>query len=169
MSETTLTTADGLTAELGGAPVVGVAGDHITGSGSAGFAEAVVGRPGHVVSAPRVRDRLQAGLVAAMKAKDRVAVAAIRSALAAVANAEAVPGAAPTTAGGTMHVAGAERGVGAGDVPRRELSELDVVDLVDTEIADRRAHADEYDTHGQSDAAERLRAEAAVLEGFLEP
>ena len=113
-----------------------------------------------------LRDRLQAGLVAAMKAKDRVAVAAIRSALAAVANAESVPGTTPDTAG-SQHVAAAVHGVGAGDVPRRELSELDVLDLVDAEITERHQHADEYDALGQDAAAAQLRAEAAVLEELL--
>jgi hypothetical protein len=101
-----------------------------------------------------------------MKARSQVAVAAIRSALAAVANAEAVT-AGPTAATGSVHVAGAARGVGAGDVPRRQLTELDVLDVVDAEITDRREHASEYDALGQADAAERLRAEAAVLEAFL--
>ena len=59
------------------------------------------------------------------------------------------------------------RGVGAGDVPRRALTELDVLDIVDDEITDRVDHARQYDTLDQTTAADQLRAEAAVLESYL--
>jgi uncharacterized protein len=113
-----------------------------------------------------MRDRLQTGLIAAMKAKDAVAVKALRSTLAAIANAEAVAGALPSSSG-EHRIAGGVRGVRAGDVPRRVLTELDVLDIVDAEIADIVDHARRYDALDQTTAADQLRAEAAVLESYL--
>ncbi|MET0626988.1 MAG: hypothetical protein ABW033_00860 [Acidimicrobiia bacterium] len=113
-----------------------------------------------------MRDRLQAGLLAAMKAKDPTAVKALRSTLAAIANAEAVA-ATLRPAGADHPIAGSVRGLGAGDVSRRALSELDVVDIVDTGIAERVEHARQYDALDQTTAADQLRAEAAVLQSYL--
>ena len=42
-----------------------------------------------------------------------------------------------------------------------------MLDIIDAEITDRLEHAREYDALGQTDAAEQLRAEAAVLESYL--
>ena len=117
------------------------------------------------MSAPTLRDRLQAGLMAAMKRKDTIGTRAIRSALAAIGNAEAVEATTPAVSG-DAHIAGSARGLGAGDAPRRELTEFD---LLTAEISDRRQHAGEYEGLGQTDAAARLRAEAAVLESYCTP
>lgn len=109
--------------------------------------------------------RLRAALPAAMRARDQVLVAALRSAIGSVDNATAVP------ADGTAHNAGAHelapRGPGAADVARRELGELEVVGVVRAEIEDRLSSAADLEGHGQGKRAERLRAEAAALETFL--
>lgn len=55
-------------------------------------------------------------------------------------------------------------GLGAAEVPRRELTEADVETIVRTEIAERVAAAGEYPP---GDAADRLHAEAAVLRDLL--
>lgn len=113
-----------------------------------------------------VRARLQEGLTAAMKARDRVAVGALRSVLSSVANAEAVDVEhAPTSTGGA--IAGAVSGVGAAEAPRRELSDEDVAAVVAAEIAERGSAADEYERLGQVAEAERLRAELKVLGAFV--
>jgi len=113
-----------------------------------------------------MRARLQEGLTAAMKARDRIAVGALRSVLSALANAEAVNVEhAPTSTGGA--IAGAISGVGAAEAPRRELSDEAVAAVVAAEIAERGAAADEYDRLGQVDEAGRLRAEAEVLSAYL--
>ena len=113
-----------------------------------------------------VRAQLQEGLTAAMKTRDRVAIGALRSALAAIANAEAIEvPPAPTSVEGP--IAGAVSGVGAAEAPRRELSDEDVAAVVAAEIAERGSAADEYDRLGQVAEAERLRAEARVLAAFL--
>jgi uncharacterized protein YqeY len=120
--------------------------------------------------AHRVRARLRQDLTAAMKARDRTAVSALRSALAAIDNAEA-----PTTVGlqprgaDSEHVAGSSVGVGAAEVGRRVLSEDDVCALVQAQIAERMAAAEGYDTLGRAEDANRLRAEADVLRRHLNP
>jgi hypothetical protein len=62
-------------------------------------------------------------------------------------------------------VAGSVAGLGAAEVPRRELTESQAAAIVRAEIADRTAAADQY---GQSPAAERLRAEATLLGSYLD-
>jgi uncharacterized protein len=98
-----------------------------------------------------VRAGLRDELTAAIKARDRVAVAALRSALAAIANAEAVP----------------VDGLGAVEVERRHLTEADLRSIVVAEVRDRLAAATGYEERGRADVAERLRAEAEVLRRHL--
>ena len=98
-----------------------------------------------------LRGRLRGALPAAMKARDGAAVAALRAALAAIDNAEAVepaPGRSPAAAG-HADLAGPVAGLGA------------------AEVADRRAAADAYERAGQAERAGRLRAEADVLSSHL--
>lgn len=116
-----------------------------------------------------MRAILRDDLKTALKDKDRVAIAALRSALAAIDNAEAVPldqPAAPPVLE-NEHVAGAAVGLGAAEVERRHLTDADLRDIVAHEIRERTTSADEYDHLGRADAADRLRAEAAVLERAL--
>lgn len=98
-----------------------------------------------------------------------MAVSALRTALAAIENAEAVrPDEADAPPSGWSHVAGSAAGMGAGDVPRRHLTVVDVEHIVRAEVAERLAAADQYEQRGQSDSATRLRAEAAVLSRYLD-
>ena len=114
---------------------------------------------------------LRAALVPAMRAKDTVAVAALRSALAAISNAEAVdPSASPVevrTAASSEHVAGALVGLGAAEVARRQLSDDDVRRIVLDEVTSREADADTLERHGAAERAVTLRAEAEVLSTVL--
>ena len=105
-----------------------------------------------------LHDRLRRGLPAAMKARDRTAVAALRSALAAIDNAQAVDppqpppgdgGVEPAGAGGHPGLAGTVAGVGAAEVARRRLSEAQMAELVRGEIAEREGAADGYERVGQ--------------------
>ena len=109
--------------------------------------------------------RLRRALPPALKARDRVAVAALRSALAAIDNAHAVTAPPAPRTGGV--VAGAVRGLGAGDVPRRGVSTDEVAAIVRSEIDDRRVAAADYERSGQVDAAARLIAEADVLAAYV--
>ena len=114
-----------------------------------------------------LRDRLRTALRTAMKARDAAAVAALRSALGAIDNAEAVDAAhVASTAEGPGGLAGTV-GLGAGEATRRTLTEADVERIVRAEAADRRAAAREYEGLGQADRASRLDAEAGILEAQL--
>lgn len=120
-----------------------------------------------LVSGP-MRTDLRRDLTVALKARDRVAVTALRSALAAIDNAEAV---ADDRLGrgiaGHGHVAGSAVGVGAAEVERRELTEADLRAIVSEEVQDRSVAAEGYEQAGRHDRAERLRAEADVLRGYV--
>jgi len=102
-----------------------------------------------------------------MKAHDRAAITAIRSALSAIANAEAVDVShAPKPQRGP--IAHAVNGVRAGEVTRRQLSEADIMEIVSGEVVARIAAADEYETIGQTREAARLRTEADSLSTFVD-
>jgi uncharacterized protein YqeY len=115
-----------------------------------------------------MRDRLRGDLTAAMKARDEITVAALRSAIAAIDNAEAVPvssGRAPNT--GSRFVAGAAEGVRSAEAPRLVLGEDEVEAIIRAQADERLAAGDQYDALGEGERAERLRSEAAVLARYL--
>ncbi|NJC70528.1 GatB/YqeY domain-containing protein [Planosporangium thailandense] len=120
------------------------------------------GRPDPAVP---LRQRLREALPAAMKARDRVAVTALRSALAAVDNAEAVDGV--VSGPGSLAIEQTPVGVGAAEVARRALTEAQVERIVRAEAAERVAAAREYEDAGRPERAEQLRREAAVLSDYL--
>jgi hypothetical protein len=101
-----------------------------------------------------------------MKAQDRQAVRALRSALAAIENASAVDIFLPTQSD-TGPIAKAVAGLGAADVPRRHLTDEEAGDIVRTEMVERRSAAADYRRLGQPEEANRLDAEAMVLESIL--
>jgi uncharacterized protein YqeY len=103
----------------------------------------------------RLRARLEADLLAARKAGRADEVSALRTLLAALANAEAVP-----------VPAGPYRVVpGRADVPRRELSEAEVDGVVRDECEERRSAIAVYEARGLPTA--RLAAELRILERYL--
>ena len=115
-----------------------------------------------------IRVRLGQALRVAIAARDLVAVSALRTALSAIGNAEAVPpGPAAAAAATSPHFAGATAGLGAGDAPRRELSATDLVRIVRAEITERQDAAREYERSGRPDRSERLAREAGVLLAVL--
>jgi len=115
-----------------------------------------------------IRARMRRALVNAMKQRDDAATSALRSALAAIDNAEALRvGAAAPLADGP--IAGAVSGVGAAEANRREVTEEEMVQIVRGEIASRLAAAAEYEQLGEDAQAARLRAEAAVLAPLTGP
>lgn len=88
----------------------------------------------------QVAARLQAALRAAMRARDPVAMAAPRSALSAIGNAE---------------------------VARRQLSHAQVEAIVAAEISERESAAAGYEATGVPAEAERLRREVSVLQSVM--
>jgi uncharacterized protein YqeY len=106
---------------------------------------------------------LRRALTTALKARDAVAVSALRSALAAIENAGAVDGS-QVPPPGSGPIAGAVDGLGAAEVGRRPV---DVGAVVAAEVEQRREAAREYAALGRSDRADRLHAEADVLAAHL--
>jgi uncharacterized protein YqeY len=119
-------------------------------------------RPGPGGSSETVRDRLRRALPEAIKARDSVAVSALRSALAAIENAEAVDVARPQRGWSP-----APFGSGANEVERRRLTQVEMAGIVRAEAADRRVAAAEYERAGEREHAQRLRAEAEILASHL--
>jgi uncharacterized protein len=108
-----------------------------------------------------IRKRLRGSLTTAMRAKESAAVAALRSALSALANAEAVGDPSEPARGHAIELS--RLGVGVGDVARRELSDGDVRAIVQAEIDERLRAAAQYERLGRAEQAHTLRSEAAVL------
>lgn len=120
--------------------------------------------------------RLRADLLTARKTRDTATTAVLRSALAAVANAEALPVAEATigteeTATGSVSeegpIAGAAVGLGATEAARRELSDEDVRAIVSAEQSERLSAATDLEARGATEHAEQLRAEAELLAVYL--
>jgi uncharacterized protein YqeY len=108
-----------------------------------------------------LRARLRTALSAALKERDAVRVSVLRTTLAALDNAEAVP--VPEPAGESRSPEVSPVGVGARDVARRDLSDEEVERLVRAEISERRHAAEVYEQAGEHDHALRLRQEAGTL------
>jgi uncharacterized protein len=114
-----------------------------------------------------LRQRLRESLKAALSARDSITLAALRSALGALDNAEAVDQShSPPRTGGI--VGDVRLGVGAAEVARRELSTQDAIEVVRAEVRERAAAAVEYARLGRAEQASRLTAEAAALQSILE-
>ena len=110
-----------------------------------------------------LEDRLRAALKVAIKDRDPIARSAIRSALGAIDNAGSVGVHDRYVAGGSCHVAGGVEGLGAGDAPRRELNEGQIIEIIRAEVMSRARAAEEYEILGKTDEAARLRSECDVL------
>jgi uncharacterized protein YqeY len=115
-----------------------------------------------------LRDRLRRALPGAMRARDTLTVAAVRSALAAIDNAEAVD-AAHGQPPGVEHpdLAGTVAGLRAAEAERRRLTGAQMEEIVRAEVADREAAARVYEDSGQPEQAERLRGEVRILGSYL--
>jgi uncharacterized protein YqeY len=104
-----------------------------------------------------IREKLKEALMTAMREKNLEAVAALRTALGAIDNAEAVE---PVALSGPVVNASA-------DVPRKVLTEDDVLEIVRREATDLRKAAVQYDAIGQVKRAEELRLKLKALDAFI--
>jgi uncharacterized protein YqeY len=115
-----------------------------------------------------LRTRLRTALLDARRTRDAEAVSTLRTALAALENAEAVPAAARAGA-----LEDSPAGVGATEAERRVLSEADEVAVLDAEIASLEEAADAYAgsvperAAAAREAARRLVALRGDLRGDL--
>jgi len=149
----------------------------------------------HTEATEDIRARMRRGLFDAMKARDQQAVAALRSTLARIDNAEAVDpealdaeeedaelfdadelddeaaDAGPAPSGGGRHpaVAGSVLGVGAAEVARRVLTPEGMAAIVRDDVEEQEAAADVLERVGRPDQAERLRTQAKLLTTYLDP
>lgn len=114
-----------------------------------------------------LRSALRADLATAMKERRREVVDALRGILAAIDNAEAVAAPEPPEASSGPYVAGAAGGVGSTEVARRALAIDEVRALIRTHLDDVATAAAEYERHGRSDEADRLRSQANVIAPYL--
>ncbi|MET0908103.1 MAG: hypothetical protein ABWZ99_01440 [Ilumatobacteraceae bacterium] len=115
-----------------------------------------------------VRGDMRRALTTAMKARDMTTVRAIRSALGAIDNAEAVDSTVePDLIDADSTIAGAVAGAGSTELRRRTLDDDDIDALLRAEIADRLAAVEEYRAAGATDRADLLDAEADVISTFL--
>jgi uncharacterized protein len=129
-----------------------------------------VAQPNQSDGADDVRQRLRGALLEAMRSRDVAAASALRSGLAAIDNAEAIPVGQPTaTATSSPHFAGAAAGLGAAEAQRRSLAEAQMLEIIDAEIAERLTAAAEYDGLGYAQQGGRLRREAQVLRDVIGP
>ncbi|MFL6061621.1 MAG: GatB/YqeY domain-containing protein [Marmoricola sp.] len=90
-----------------------------------------------------LKDKLRADLTTAIKARDEITSSTLRMVLTAVTNAE---------------VSGKEA---------RELTDEDVMTVLGSEGKKRREAAEAFDAAGRTEQAEKERAEAAVIAGYL--
>ena len=110
-----------------------------------------------------LRDDLRAAVIRTMRERNREALALFRSALASIDNAEVVP-TDPSYRAGAIELSS---GHGRTEVPRRLLSEQDMIDVVRREASERRSAAAAL-ADVNPDAAGQLRAEADVLQSMVE-
>ena len=115
-----------------------------------------------------LRPHLRRRLSAAVRDRDRVAAAALREAIAALDNAEAIPPDGDLKAESSEHVAGGVVGLGAAEAERRILDAAEQRAIVRAVIETRLTAASTYDKHGQSARADELRSGAEILIATLD-
>ncbi len=115
-----------------------------------------------------LRTRLRRQLSTAVREQDRPAVSALRSALAALDNAEAVQPGEGFQPEVSQHVAGGVAGLGAAEVERQVLDAESQRAIVKAEIESTLTAATTYEQHGQSARAAELRLGAEVLAAVLD-
>ncbi|PJK23571.1 hypothetical protein CSX11_04500 [Mycobacterium goodii] len=115
------------------------------------------------------RERVRRDLRAALKSRQPETVSVLRTMIAAIDNAEAIPPQAgsesPRHADGT--VAHSSPGVGSTEAPRRELAMPDVYAIVRELQRECETQAAHYRSTHQDDAADLLRRQADVLCAYL--
>lgn len=110
--------------------------------------------------AERLKLRLRQDLKAAMQARQSTDARLLRVIMAAIDNAEAVPAAdGPQTRA-------ARFADGSAEVPRRNLSFIELDRLLEAEIAARLAAAEDYDRLARPEEAARLRTETEIVRRY---
>lgn len=114
-------------------------------------------------------DCLKTELMSAMRARDAAVIAALRSALSALANAEAVPVTDETNRPGaaSSHFAGAAHGLGAAEQARLPVGEDQQRAILREGVADLAQHAAQLERIGEHDQLDGTRRALRVLIAIL--
>jgi uncharacterized protein len=120
-----------------------------------------------------LRTTLRTHLTTALRERDRPLAAALRSAIAALENAEAVAVEAgrptrPEDVAGSEHVAGATSGMAATEAVRRDLSPAEEVAVLAREVAELHEAAATFGAAGAEDRAAEATRAATVLDEVLQ-
>jgi uncharacterized protein YqeY len=110
------------------------------------------------MKASALKNRLRADLKTAMRERNQAEVSVIRTLIAAIDNAEAV-----STDGLEERLKLREA---VGEVARRELDAAALDAVLARESETRLLAAEDYERHGRSDDATRLREEAELIAGY---
>jgi hypothetical protein len=105
-----------------------------------------------------LRAKMRADLTAAIRGRDRLAIATLRSFLAAIDSAEAIP----------EDEAANLRAAGRVEAPRRDLTAEGLARLLEADIRERQAAAEQYRRLGRDEKARDLLAGAELLATYLE-
>jgi uncharacterized protein YqeY len=111
--------------------------------------------------ADTIRARLRSDLSQALKTRDRRTAEILRTLIAAIDNAEAVP---VVRSGPYRELA---FGDPAAEVPRRALDIAAIAAVLNAEIAEREATAEKLTAMGRNVEADELRAGCAIVGGYL--
>jgi len=125
--------------------------------------------PDQARNAQALRAALRQDHTAALPARDAEALAALRTAVAAIDNAEAVATTDTQRPVTSPDIAAASSGVGSTEAVRQSLSGGPIRDLVREQITEYAREADRYDALGQPAAAQRLRHRARILAAHVAP
>lgn len=106
-----------------------------------------------------VRDQMKADLRRAMKERDKATMTTLRSLLAAIDNAEAIP----TQQDGPADLTFDK----VDDVARKLLTEADIQAILQKEHAERLAAMTNYEELGRSDIVAQLRVEVELIARYL--
>jgi hypothetical protein len=116
-----------------------------------------------------IGEQLQDRLAIAMRRRDTAVVAAIRSAMSAIANSQAVPTAGPSrTTAESEHFAGSTAGLGAAEAERLALSEQQQRSTLAGEIAQLLEHVHRLDRLCRRDEADGVRRAVQTLQAVLD-
>ncbi|MBO0677671.1 hypothetical protein JRC04_09380 [Mycolicibacterium sp. S2-37] len=113
------------------------------------------------------REHVRRDLRAALKSRQADRVSALRTLIAAVDNAEAVPADANSPRSTPGVIASSSPGVGSAEVPRRELDWGDVQAILRDLLVEYRTQAEQYRSNHRHEAADRLGRQADVLQVYL--
>jgi uncharacterized protein YqeY len=114
------------------------------------------------MSASALRERLRGDLKSAMRERRQGEVSVIRTLIAAIDNAEAIP-----IDGLEERLRLRDPGDPIGEVARRELDSPALDSVVAAEAQSRIAAAEDYERNGRADDAARLRSEAQLIARYL--